>query len=181
MKHLIFTGFMGAGKTTIGKILASSLQMPFVDLDEAIQKKTGLMPHHYISRFGEKAFRKIEKLTLQKVLARKPSVLATGGGAVLDSQNRRLLKEKGVVVWLNPPLRALFGRLKNSSTRPLLPNPFSYDHFKTMYQRRRFFYQACHLNLRHLSQSPKELAILISQKYRDFQSPWSLYAPRPPQ
>lgn len=186
MRHLILTGFMGVGKTTIGKLLASHLNRPFVDLDDFFQIQTGLKPKAYIPRFGEKAFRKLEKVFLRKVLLGGPVVLATGGGVVLDPQNRRWMLARGFVVWLKTPLKLLLIRLRNSNPRPLLPHPFSFENLKKMYQARLPFYQQCHFSIVNNNRQIKVVATMVLHQYRRFlglgsvvPGPWSVsYASR---
>jgi len=166
MKHLILTGFMGSGKTTVGKVLASSLNLPFVDLDAVIKGESGLFSDAYILRFGEKTFRKIEKNCLRKILTGPACVLATGGGAVLDNQNRQRMLHQGFVVWLKTPSRLLLPRLKSGHSRPLLPRPLSQKNLKKILDQRLPFYRQCHFTLSVANRSPKELAILIMNQYR---------------
>ncbi|MBI4124730.1 MAG: shikimate kinase [Deltaproteobacteria bacterium] len=165
MAHLILTGFMGSGKTTVGKILANDLDLPFVDLDETIEAQTGLAPQFYIPRFGEAAFRRIEKICLNEVLKKGPSVLAAGGGAVLDSQNRQRILSKGFVVWLAPPFSVLRERFYGMKNRPLLPGTFR--QIRLLYRQRLPLYRQCHFQIDTASSSPKKIANCICKKYRE--------------
>lgn len=166
MKHLILTGFMGSGKTTVGKILASRLSLPFVDLDDAFIQQTGLSPQFYIPRFKEPAFRRLEKIYLQRALTDPPSVLSTGGGSVLDPWNRRRMLEKGYVVWLKSPPRILWQRLLQTRNRPLLPRKLRFHWFKNFYQRRLPFYRACHFRCSAGASPPETVAISILKHYK---------------
>lgn len=157
---------MGSGKTTVGKLLASKLKRPFIDLDEAFKKQTGLSPQFYLPRFKEPAFRKVEKLLLRKILFGPPVILATGGGSVLDPLNRRWMAAKGYVVWLATPPKVLWQRLAQTRNRPLLPRNCSSLRFQNFYQRRLPLYRSCHLKVRNTFQSAKEVANIIAAHYR---------------
>lgn len=163
MTHLILTGLMGSGKTTVGKILAQELSLPFVDLDEKITEQTGLIPKFYLPRFGEAAFRRIETICLKRVLAEPVCVLATGGGVVLNPINRRQMLVRGLVIWLDPPLALIRQRLKITKDRPLLTS--SPDPIKTLYQQRLPCYRFCHERILETG-PPKAIAISILRRYK---------------
>ena len=165
MKHLILTGFMGSGKTTVGKILAPSLKLPFIDLDAVIKKESGLFSHATILRFGEKAFRKIEKRCLRKILTGPACVLATGGGAMLNRQNREQMLAQGFVVWLKISSKLLLPRLKNGLSRPLLPKPLTQKNLKKIMGQRLPFYRQCHFSVANGFRPAKDVANLISRQY----------------
>lgn len=167
---------MGAGKTTVGGILAPLLKIPFIDLDDVIASRTGLAPQHYIRRFGEGAFRKIEKICLRRTLENAPSVLAAGGGVVLDAQNRQAMFQSGFVVWMNPPLAKMIQRLRAMKNRPLLPG--RPEPIRSLYRQRLPFYRQCHWRVDPAGEDPKEVANAIAAKYREF---IRLHAPRPAQ
>ena len=109
--RVLLTGFMGAGKTTVGRLLAERLRVPFVDLDAEIEARSGLAVRDLFARHGEPEFRRIEQQLLVEALARDPLVLATGGGTLVDADNLALAKESGLVVWLNPPFAVIARRI----------------------------------------------------------------------
>src|SRR5512135_2727664 len=98
--NIILVGMMGAGKTTVGKLLARQLGKTFIDSDEEIQRRTGVTIPHIFDVEGEAGFRVRESSVIEELLKQDGIVLATGGGAVLSSQNRLLMKQNGVVVYL---------------------------------------------------------------------------------
>lgn len=119
--HPIFlVGMMGAGKTTIGRSLAKILGREFVDLDQAIEARCGVPVSHIFEVEGEEGFRKRETLLLDEYSQQPGIVLATGGGAVLAAQNRRILAERGVVVYLRASDEELYRRVAKDRNRPLL-------------------------------------------------------------
>ncbi len=111
---------MGAGKTTIGKRLARALKRRFVDCDHEIEKKTGASIPLIFEIEGESGFRAREKRVIDDLTLEAGVVLATGGGAVLDPENRQRLSERGLVVFLYAPVELLVARTRNDTNRPLL-------------------------------------------------------------
>ena len=96
--HIFLVGFMGAGKSTVGRILAEHLGRPFIDLDAEISREAGRAVAKIFAEDGEEAFRALESDELQRIVERPPSVVACGGGIVLRDENRRLMKDIGTVV-----------------------------------------------------------------------------------
>lgn len=121
-QNIIFVGPMGAGKTTIGKQLAKELGRPFFDSDSYIEEHTGANIPLIFELEGEEGFRRREKAALQTLLEQKDIVLATGGGAVLDPENRALFASRGFVIYLSVPLEQLVKRTAKDRNRPLLQN-----------------------------------------------------------
>ncbi|MFZ5633931.1 MAG: shikimate kinase [Bacillota bacterium] len=120
MKNIVLTGFMGTGKTTVGRILAHRLGLQFVDTDEEIERVTGKTVSHMINRYGIIRFRSEESLVIKKLSAGEGYVIATGGGAVLDPENVAALKKNGVVVLIRSSPEVVYKRVKSGQKRPLL-------------------------------------------------------------
>lgn len=121
--NLFLVGPMGAGKSTVGRHTAELLRLPFIDLDHEIEERTGAAVSLIFEFEGEAGFRRRESALLAELAARNGIVLATGGGAVLDAGNRRLLRERGYVVWLDASVDAQLARLARDRQRPLLQAP----------------------------------------------------------
>jgi shikimate kinase len=119
-RPVALVGLMGAGKTTIGRRLASALKLPFVDADDEIARAAGLSVADIFKLHGEADFRRGERLVIARLLNDPPHVLATGGGAFIDSETRVLMREKAVSVWLKAPLEVLLRRVERRDDRPLL-------------------------------------------------------------
>ncbi len=119
-QSLILVGPMGAGKSTIGKLLASILHLPFSDSDRVIEEKTGADIPWIFDMEGEEGFRLRETAVLADLLQGEPMVIATGGGIVMREENRRLLKGDGVVVYLTASINQLVERTYKDKKRPLL-------------------------------------------------------------
>ena len=119
-RFIILVGLMGAGKTKLGRILASSINVPFIDTDAEIEKAAGYSIQEIFDRFGEPHFRDGERRVIKRLLTDQPAVLATGGGAYMDEQLREAMSEHGITIWLRADLELLVKRTKYRSGRPLL-------------------------------------------------------------
>ncbi len=118
--NIILVGMMGAGKTTVGKLLAKQLGKSFIDSDEEIQRRTGVTIPHIFDVEGEAGFRLRESGIIQELLRQDGIVLATGGGAILDSHNRKMMQQNGIVVYLKSSVHDLWQRTRHDHNRPLL-------------------------------------------------------------
>ncbi|HKU70864.1 MAG TPA: shikimate kinase [Burkholderiales bacterium] len=119
-RNVFLVGMMGAGKTSMGKVLARRLNKTFLDCDHEIERLTGVKVAVIFEIEGEAGFRQRETKTLAELVLHKDIVLATGGGAVLSPENRRLLAENGVVVYLRATAVDLWNRTRHDKNRPLL-------------------------------------------------------------
>jgi shikimate kinase len=117
---LFLVGPMGAGKSTIGRQLAKSLSCVFLDSDKEVEERTGVGIPLIFELEGETGFRARERAVIDELTRLPGIVLATGGGAVLDSENRDLLSARGVVVYLETSLEQQLARTRNNRDRPLL-------------------------------------------------------------
>lgn len=121
MKHIIMIGFMGAGKTSVGKRLASHLKLNFTDTDELIVREQNMPVSQIFADFGEPYFRKLETKMLEKLLlSDERMVISVGGGLPMTPANQPLLKKLGTVVYLRAEVDTLMERLKKDTSRPLL-------------------------------------------------------------
>jgi shikimate kinase / 3-dehydroquinate synthase len=119
-RNIILVCMMGAGKTTVGKLLARQLGKQFIDSDEEIQRRTGVTIPHIFDIEGEAGFRQRESGVIQELLKQDDIVLATGGGAILNPQNCIAMKQNGVVVYLKSSVHDLWQRTRYDHNRPLL-------------------------------------------------------------
>jgi shikimate kinase len=118
--NIILIGPMGSGKSAVGKQLAKELKLDFVDSDAEIEQRTGVDISYIFEREGEAGFRQREREVLHELSARQGMVLSTGGGAVLDADNRRRLSASGLVVYLHTSVAEQLARTRNTRHRPLL-------------------------------------------------------------
>ncbi len=119
-RTVALVGMMGAGKSSVGRRLATRLDVPFRDADSEIETAAGCTISEIFDRFGEEAFRDGERRVIARLLTETPHVLATGGGAFVDPQTRSAIKETAVSIWIKAPVEILVQRVKRRDTRPLL-------------------------------------------------------------
>jgi shikimate kinase len=143
MGVLWLIGMMGSGKTAVGEAVARLSRLPFVDTDRQIEKQCGLPISSIWDSAGEDAFRALEKDQIARiVLAARDCVVATGGGAILDADNRRLMGESGAVIWLTASIDALSGRMIADRTRPLLEGQDMKERLRELLDERAGWYAA---------------------------------------
>ncbi|WP_324754940.1 shikimate kinase [Roseovarius sp. Pro17] len=135
-RTVVLVGMMGAGKTAIGKALATRLGVPFLDSDAEIETAAAMSIAEIFDRDGEAFFRSRETEVIDRLLSDGCSILSTGGGAFLQPRNRALISAKGVSVWLNADLHLLWSRVKNKDTRPLLRTPNPHATLRALYEAR---------------------------------------------
>lgn len=122
-RSIVFVGLMGAGKTAIGRKVATALGLPFTDSDHEIENVSRMTVPELFERYGEAEFRALEQRVILRVLESGPQVLSTGGGAFMNEQTRAAIAEHGVSVWLKADLDILMERVSKKQNRPLLKNP----------------------------------------------------------
>lgn len=121
-RTLVLVGLMGVGKSAVGRRLARRFDLPFVDADAEIEAAAGSSIEEFFEQHGEAAFRAGERRVIARLLDGERHVLATGGGAFMDAETRRLIKSRGISIWLNADLDTLVERVSRRNNRPLLKN-----------------------------------------------------------
>lgn len=139
--NLILVGMMGSGKTTMGRILAKHLGKVFVDSDEEITKRTGVTIPHIFDVEGEAGFRLRETAAIRDLVRRDNTVLATGGGAVLAEENRALMQQNGIVLYLKANVHDLWQRTRHDRNRPLLQTSDPLEKLTELFRQRDPLYQ----------------------------------------
>jgi shikimate kinase len=119
-RAIVLVGMMGVGKTTVGRRLGQRLGLPFVDADEEIERAAGMSVSDLFIAHGEESFRRGEAQVIARLLAGPPHVLATGGGAVLNAETRRLIKDRALSIWIRAGVDVILKRATRRATRPLL-------------------------------------------------------------
>ena len=119
-RSIVFVGIMGAGKTVIGRKVASLCGLPFVDSDHEIEKVSRMTIPELFVAYGEPEFRALEQRVIERLLKNGPQVLSTGGGAFMSEATRAAVKRRGIAVWLNADLDTLMQRVSKRQNRPLL-------------------------------------------------------------
>ena len=166
-QHVFLTGFMGSGKTTAGKTLATLLKTRFIDLDEYLEKRENRTIPEIFEEEGESKFREIETNCLAEILKLKdPHVISLGGGTVCFNDNLETIKKNGQLVYIELPVDVLASRIKESKfTRPLLKNLSTEELVKNIEEilsARKKFYEQAHIIVNGLNLTPQ----LIQQKLR---------------
>jgi shikimate kinase len=122
-RSVVFVGLMGAGKTAIGRKVATALGIPFLDSDHEIETASRMSIPELFERYGETEFRALEQRVITRILENGPQVLSTGGGAYMNAQTRAAIAAQGIAVWLKADLDVLMERVSKKQNRPLLKNP----------------------------------------------------------
>jgi len=165
-KPIFIIGFMGVGKSTQAKKIASKLGYSFVDLDKQIEKLTNRTISEIFSEKGEQYFREIESTTLKKVSSLKV-VISTGGGTAVSSENLQFMKEKGIVIWFDCPIEIIVSRVKPSkNTRPLLAKIKDEDlatQLRTLLENRVPFYSQANIKFETSNVNSEKILKLIEE------------------
>lgn len=141
---LYLVGFMGAGKTTVGRALGRRLGWQLLDIDECIERREGRRVAAIFSREGEAYFRQLERLVLHELLPRRNVIIATGGGTFADADNRNVMLADGGVAWLDVPLSSVLERVPADGRRPLAADR---DQMKQLFERRQMAYSQAHVRI----------------------------------
>ena len=163
--NISLVGMMGAGKTTVGKLLAQQMGKTFFDSDEEIQRRTGVTIPHIFDVEGETGFRQREANVIQDLVKLDNIILATGGGVILLEQNRDALRCNGVVVYLKSSVHDLWQRTRHDRNRPLLQTADPRVRLKELYEQRDPLYtQAADLIMPTGKQSVHSLVLQLQQE-----------------
>ena len=119
-RNLILVGLMGAGKSSVGRLVASQLGIPFVDSDVEIERVSRMTITELFAAYGEEEFRALETRVMKRLLKNGPRVVSTGGGAFINDRTRKHIKKGGLSLWLKADLDVLWERVNKRDTRPLL-------------------------------------------------------------
>ena len=170
-RSIFIIGFMASGKSTIGKLLASRLGIPFIDTDEVIERKTGMPIREIFSTRGEIYFRRIESGLLREIAqncSRCARVIAAGGGMPCSKENLGVMRECGTIVYLETSIDDIISRIKNSSERPVFRRVEESgklkDGIEELLRKREQFYRQAHIIVTNPNgQAPEETVTKIIQ------------------
>ena len=157
-RPIVLVGLMGAGKSTIGRRLAKRLGLPFVDSDDEIERAADHSISEIFDRFGEASFRDGERRVIARLIEGPPKVIATGGGAFVNEQTRRLILERCIAIWLDSEIETLAERVSRRNHRPLLKDKEPLPLLRDLAERRNPFYAEAHLHIRS-EDMPHERAV----------------------
>lgn len=136
MNNIVLCGFMGCGKSTVGKNLARKSGRKFVDMDTYIEEKAGMTVSEIFEKHGENGFRDMEHEVCLELAEMNELVIASGGGAFTFERNVNAFKNKDIIVFLDVPIEVIKNRLKNDKTRPLLQRPDRDKAMKELFDKR---------------------------------------------
>lgn len=119
-KNIALIGFMGTGKTTVGKLLSKKLNMKFVESDNIIVEQANKSINEIFEKFGEEKFREIEKNIIKKLSKEKNTIISCGGGVVIKKENISNLQKSSIIILLNSEIKEIIKRLETDKSRPLL-------------------------------------------------------------
>ncbi|MDK2836334.1 MAG: shikimate kinase [Thermosediminibacterales bacterium] len=159
-ENIVLIGFMAAGKSTVGKELASKLGLNFIDTDKEIEKKLGISIPEIFKKYGEPFFRKIESEIIYTASNQKGCVISTGGGAFINQNNRENLKKTGIVIWLSVSIQTVLQRIKNLNNRPLLYNK-GIDKINNMLKEREKYYKTADFTVKTDGLSVSDIVDII--------------------
>lgn len=146
-KNIVLIGFMGTGKSEVGKELAKMLGYKFIDTDELIEKREGIPVSEIFDKYGETYFRKIESEIIEEVSIMKDVVISTGGGAVIRSENRMNLKKNSITICLTASPEVIYERTKDYDNRPLLKTGDPYMRIKELLKEREPYYSEADIKI----------------------------------
>src|SRR5437763_926222 len=146
-RTIVLVGLMGAGKTTVGRRLAKRLGLPFFDSDEEIEKAADQSIPEIFERFGEASFRDGERRVVRRLIEGEPKVIATGGGAFVDTETRELILDHAIAIWLKAEAETLAERVKRRDNRPLLKDRDPLVVLRDLGEARNEYYAQAHLHV----------------------------------
>ena len=166
MKNIVLTGFMGTGKTAVGKKLSRLLNMELVDVDTEIEKSQKMTVKEIFKNFGEPRFREIETEMIKKLSGKENIIISTGGGAVLKQENMDILREKGIIVCLMAKPETILSRTSHNSNRPLLHVEDPFGKINELLNFRKPFYERADIMIDTEGKTPILIAEEIIEKIK---------------
>ncbi len=164
MKNIILTGFMGTGKTSVGRLLARRLSCPFIDTDDVIEREEGVSISEIFRELGEGYFRRVEKETIKRLSGKMGVIIATGGGAIIDHDNLKILKASGTLISLMASPEEILKRVEGDTTRPLLSDKDRMTAIKRLMQERERFYKKADIVIDTTGKGVEEVASEIVER-----------------
>lgn len=164
MKNIVLTGFMGTGKTAVGKELAQLLDLKLIDVDTEIEKSEKMTINDIFKQFGEPRFREIETDMIKKISRKKNVIISTGGGAVLKQENMDALRKTGIIICLMATPETILKRTSINSDRPLLKVENPFEKINELLNFRRPFYEKADIIIDTEHKTPLQIAEEIIEK-----------------
>ena len=163
--NIYLIGMMGSGKSVTGKKLAELMEMDFIDLDEALEKEESRSIAEIFRAEGEEFFREQETKVLNRVSSLRSNVIATGGGVILQEENISIMKDAGIMVYLETSLQQVWERVKGKKGRPLIEGPDPRKKLDEIFKSRKSTYEEiCDFSVLTDGRSPADVAKIIEMK-----------------
>jgi shikimate kinase len=169
-RSVVLVGLMGVGKSTVGRRLAKRLGLSFVDSDDEIADAAGYPPAEIFERYGEQDFRDGERRLVARLIESEIRVIATGGGAYVDPNTRKLLNERAITVWLDAPVDILAERTSRRDTRAQLRNGDPKSVLQKLDEERRPSYAEAHIHVKSGDGAHKDVVEAIVHALEEFVS-----------
>ena len=167
-RPVVLVGLMGVGKSTVGRRLARRLGLPFIDSDAEIEDAAGYTAAEIFERFGERDFRDGERRIVARLIEGEIRVIATGGGAYVDPNTRRLLNERAITVWLDAPVEILTERTSRRDTRAQLRNGDPKAVLRKLADERRPSYSEAHIHVKSGDDAHQEVVDAILSALEEY-------------
>ncbi len=169
-RAIVLVGLMGAGKSVIGKRVATILHLPFYDSDQEIEKAANMTITELFETYGEPEFRALEQRVILNLIKKKPLVLATGGGAYINQDIRKTIHQNGISIWLKVDLDILMKRVSRRPTRPLLQTENPKETMKKLMEQRYPIYAKANLTINSHKESRHTVAKNVIQSVQHYLS-----------
>lgn len=167
-RPVVLVGLMGAGKSSVGKIVAQELEVPFTDSDKEVEEAAGCSITTIFATHGEDAFRDCERRVIKRLLEREPHIIALGGGAFINPQTREIIKERAISLWIRAELDVLVKRTSGKTHRPLLLEGNPEEILAKLIQERHPIYAEADITVESGDGPKEEVAAAIVQALQQF-------------
>ena len=169
MKNIVLVGMMGAGKTTVGELLATKLNRELKDIDCVIEQEQKKSIIEIFTDDGEEVFRKLESETIEKFSNMSDLIISTGGGALEKANNLSNLQKNGIIIYLKADIEELFKRVKNETQRPLLKEQDPLEVIKKLIKKREKFYLMADITIITDNKSPEKITEEIIKAIKNYE------------
>ena len=169
MKNIVLVGMMGAGKTTIGELLATKLNRELKDIDRVIEQEQKKSIIEIFTDDGEEAFRQLESETIEKFSNMSNLIISTGGGVLEKANNLSNLQKNGIIIYLKADIEELFKRVKNETQRPLLKEQDPLEVIKKLIKKRKKFYLMADITIITDNKSPEKITEEIIKAIKNYE------------
>ena len=169
MKNIVLVGMMGAGKTTVGELLATKLNRELKDIDRVIEQEQKKSIIEIFTDDGEEVFRKLESETIEKFSNMSDLIISTGGGALEKANNLSNLQKNGIIIYLKADIEELFKRVKNETQRPLLKEQDPLEVIKKLIKKREKFYLMADITIITDNKSPEKITEEIIKAIKNYE------------